>query len=810
MLHNNAGPHSGRSTIGKQGQIPGLFTAFRGWPRLCVMLAMFCSMTISGAVTSQENTFNPPHYFGDLNGDGRDDVLLRHTDGRWHYYPMNGRAFLEDGQGEANLTRNPDWQFAGIGDLNGDGKDDVLVRRVTDGRWYYYPMDGRRHLIDQRGGTSIVSDPAWQFAGTGDLNGDGKDDVLLRHRDDGRWLYYPMDGRTHIPGGRGLANIPRDQNWQFAGIGDLNGDGRDDVLLRHTNGTWQYFPMDGRDYLRSERGAAFLTSNRAWGFAGIGDLNGDGKDDVLVRHVETGRWYYYPMDGRRHLVDQRGGASIVSDPAWQLAGIGDLNGDGKDDVLLRHRDDGRWLYYPMDGLQHITDEHGTADLTIDLDWNITATELLQSGSLNQAPEVNMAIPADELTVDESKQYDLGTAAGFFSDPDGDALTYTVSTSDSSVVRADIAGSDLDVEALAEGSATITVTATDPGGLSASASFTVTVAAVQSLVPPEVYEDNLIILTLDEMPVTSADLDMPAYSREIYRWFDDAFDYLLFLLNLDDFVPEIPFLGRYYSAWNETQGTGHSIYFDSGFGSDRKLRGVLFFPFYSALVYGPSLHELLHSWANYTVPTVLAAHWGFSSANGQLGGFDLDTLVDLGGGQYTTTRSFGTFANSGNTVPYSSIELYFAGLIAPEEVPDLWVAENGAWLRDEDNKVVRSEYDTAVFTADFEIYTIEDIRAEHGARIPDHNNSQKHYRAAVILLIDEDHPATLEIKQQVSEQVNQFSYQGTDKSDMFNYYEATGGRSTITMGDLSGYRKEMPTRAPSNRPASFGESAPPVN
>ena len=28
---------------------------------------------------------------GDFNGDGRDDVLLRHTDDRWFYYPMDGR-----------------------------------------------------------------------------------------------------------------------------------------------------------------------------------------------------------------------------------------------------------------------------------------------------------------------------------------------------------------------------------------------------------------------------------------------------------------------------------------------------------------------------------------------------------------------------------------------------------------------------------------------------------------------------------------------------------------------------------------------
>ena len=235
------------------------------------------------------------HALGDLNGDGRDDVLLRHTDGRWHYYPMNGPAFLAGQRGAAFLTSNPDWQFAGIGDLNGDGRDDVLLRRVTDGRWYYYPMNGRRNLTDQRGGANIVSDPDWQLAGIGDMNGDGRDDVLLRHTD-GRWLYYPMNGREYIAGRRATANLTRDINWQVAGIGDLNGDGRDDVLLRHTDGRWLYYPMNGPAFLADQRGAAALTSNPDWQFAGIGDLNGDGRDDVLLRRVTDGRWYYYPMN----------------------------------------------------------------------------------------------------------------------------------------------------------------------------------------------------------------------------------------------------------------------------------------------------------------------------------------------------------------------------------------------------------------------------------------------------------------------------------------------------------------------------------
>ena len=342
------------------------------WRRLCMIMMLLCGSVAVAADHTGEHGANPTQILGDFNGDGRDDVLLRHTDGRWFYYPMDGRSYDTAGRGYANLTRNLDWRFAGIGDLNGDGKDDVLLRH-TDGRWFYYPMDGRYHITSGRGLANLTPNLDWQFAGIGDLNGDGRDDVLLRHTD-GRWWYYPMDGRYHITDERGLAGLTRNLDWHVAGIGDLNGDNRDDVLLRHTDGRWYYYPMDGRRFIADERGAADLTGDLDWRVAGIGDLNGDDRDDVLLRHTD-GRWYYYPMDGRSHVAAESGLAGLTRNLDWRVAGIGDLNGDDRDDVLLRHTNN-RWYYYPMDGRRFITAERGTASLSANSDWSIAAAGTL--------------------------------------------------------------------------------------------------------------------------------------------------------------------------------------------------------------------------------------------------------------------------------------------------------------------------------------------------------------------------------------------------------------------------------------------------
>ena len=293
------------------------------------------------------------------------------------------------------------------------------------------------------------------------------------------------------------------------------------------------------------------------------------------------------------------------------------------------------------------------------------------------------------------------------------------------------------------------------------------------------------------------LRLEAYAREIYRWFDDEFDYLVFLSNLssiEGFNGRV-YYGVYRPVMNDAKGTGRSIFFDSGPGSAGKLRGMLHFPYRAGLWWGPGLHEFLHSWANYTVPTAVGGHWGFSSADGQLGGFDRDNLVELGGGRYRAGR-FGTFANGGNSVPYSPIELYFAGLIPPEEVPDLWVAADGEWADD-----------GSFAASDVRDYSIEDIVAEHGRRVPTTSAAQRDFRAMVVLLMNDDRSISLRQAEQLGEHVSAFSYPGDDDSHLYNYYEATGGRGTIAMDGLSHFQQARPSLL-RTLPPSFGRIPPP--
>ena len=116
---------------------------------------------------------------------------------------------------------------------------------------------------------------------------------------------------------------------------------------------------------------------------------------------------------------------------------------------------------------------GTATVTVTATdpGGLSATQEFSVTVPNRAPEAVGEVPDAEVFVGDSVEVAL---AGYFSDPDGDALTYSATSADEGVATVGVAGATLRVAGVGQGTATVTVTATDPGGLSATQEFSVTV------------------------------------------------------------------------------------------------------------------------------------------------------------------------------------------------------------------------------------------------------------------------------------------------------------------------------------------------
>src|SRR6185312_5465884 len=86
-------------------------------------------------------------------------------------------------------------------------------------------------------------------------------------------------------------NLSRD--WHVLGVGDFNGDGRSDVLLRHNSGQVVEWQMNGSTIVGNQ---AVATIDASWHLVDIADHTGDGRADVLWRN-DTGQTVIWEMNG---------------------------------------------------------------------------------------------------------------------------------------------------------------------------------------------------------------------------------------------------------------------------------------------------------------------------------------------------------------------------------------------------------------------------------------------------------------------------------------------------------------------------------
>jgi hypothetical protein len=191
------------------------------------------------------NTYNQVTRMSVLHGNGTGDVVGRDSTGTLWYYtgsgainkPFTGRAKVGTGWNQYNL-------ILGGGDLNGDGKADLVVRDST-GTLYYHPGANTATHLSARTKIGTGWNQYNALVSPGDMTGDGRADLLARDSSGTLWLYRG----TGNPAAPYLARTKAGTGWQgytkIIGVGDITGDGKADIVARDSKGVLYVHPGTG-------------------------------------------------------------------------------------------------------------------------------------------------------------------------------------------------------------------------------------------------------------------------------------------------------------------------------------------------------------------------------------------------------------------------------------------------------------------------------------------------------------------------------------------------------------------------------------
>lgn len=250
----------------------------------------------------------------DVDGDLLADLVTAFNDGSVYVYRgQPGGTFTSGvasfkGTYPVSLTDAAGWEPIAVADVNGDGRDDLVSAR--NGTVFVHPGSAAGTFGSSAASFNGTFDSA-RFDGVGhfaldvaDVTGDGRADLVTLHSS-GTGYVYPGKADGTFAGGvesfaGTMANALIDgTGFEPVGLGDVNGDGRADLVTLNTDGTAYVYPGTATGKFAS-RVASFAGTMPTSLFDGTGfeavaalDVTGDGLADLVTIHP-SGVVYVYP------------------------------------------------------------------------------------------------------------------------------------------------------------------------------------------------------------------------------------------------------------------------------------------------------------------------------------------------------------------------------------------------------------------------------------------------------------------------------------------------------------------------------------
>ncbi|MEA3510414.1 MAG: cell wall-binding repeat-containing protein [Actinomycetota bacterium] len=268
---------------------------------------------------------------GDFDGDGAEEgVVYRQSDGTWWLYDGGSSTMALDGADGGAVDG------AISADVDGDGSDEIVVQSGAIVR----VMHGSGAGLTSTDAGSLGSSAGWTLD-VGDVNGDGAEEVVF------------VDGSgsaSVLIGGSVAAWGSIGSGHEFTMVGDFDGDGDSDLAGLRSNGAVAVALSTGSGFAPAAMWGD-AGPDGGWKYAIAGDLDGDGDDDIAAFRSSVETWYGLMSTGSRF-----GNTRSIETPTlnhWSEAFAFDYQSDGRVEVIALDAYTGTWHIGRFDGLEPV-------------------------------------------------------------------------------------------------------------------------------------------------------------------------------------------------------------------------------------------------------------------------------------------------------------------------------------------------------------------------------------------------------------------------------------------------------------------------
>jgi hypothetical protein len=281
----------------------------------------------------------------DLNHDGKLDIVVANEQSN------NVTILLGDGKGGFTQAKGSpfpaghDPNDIAIGDFNRDSKLDLafanheekhLTVLLGNGQGGFTPAPNSPFAVEVKPHTHGVA--------TGDLNGDGNLDLVTDSWGNDQVSVLFGDGKGSFNTFGTFLDVGK-MPYQRVRVGDINGDGKSDIITTNLEGDNVTILLgDSKGGFKPSTGSPFPCGDSPFNFA-IGEVNGDGKPDLAIVNSPSSTADGHGKDGLTILLgDGAGGFRMLAGSPFATGripnrvAIGDVNGDGVADIAVSSPD----------------------------------------------------------------------------------------------------------------------------------------------------------------------------------------------------------------------------------------------------------------------------------------------------------------------------------------------------------------------------------------------------------------------------------------------------------------------------------------